>query len=352
MKRIYIIAPLALGLVSCHSTDEKAQQQETVAQTESLNYVVARTSDHTEALLLTGKVVSNPNTTVVYKPLSEGIVSQCFFTVGDYVKAGQKLMTVQSTAFYELQNQLEASAGALKLAERELKRVKQMFEDGLLAEQSLIEAQIDSDQATALYSRLETAIKMYGEAVGQGVYQVNAQRDGYILTKHAPVHSTISPADEVYTLSPNDDLMILANVYATSVNDITVGQRVDISTPSLPNRTFKGKIVKMYPYIDAEEKVMKAQIEFDNTNLALKPDFMVDIKVHNEAWGQKVCVASDCLVFDDKQYFALLKKSGKMYKQPVEVAHHTRKYAIIESGIAVGDSVLAEKQLFYYAQLK
>lgn len=351
MKYKYIMLALTVLVSACDSSEEEVKDEKG-NQIDTLNYTVASISKNTGSLLLTGRVTTNPNETVVYKPLSDGIVLSCSFAIGDYVKVGQQLLTVRSRAFYELQTEVEEAKGKLRLAQRELRKSKQMFEDGLLAEQNLIETQLEYDQAQLSLGYLQATMKMYGTTVGRGIYQVNAQSEGYIFSKNAMMSSTISPEEAVYTISSINHLLILANVYATSVDQISVGQEVEITSPSCPNETFQGKIAKIYPYMDAEEKVMKVQIEFENKRLALKPDFMVDVNVKKNTIDKKISIPSECLIFDKNKFYAVIKKNGELERQEVNISYQNKDYAIIEKGLLVGDSILSEKQLFYFTQLK
>lgn len=350
MKLSNLVFAISILATACSSSEQKENNKEEV-NNEDLKFIVAKTSEDAGSLTLTGKVITNPNETVVYKPLSEGIVVRSYFNVGDYVKRGQKLLTIKSRAFYELQTDVSEVRGTLKLAKRELNKSQQMYDDGLLSEQSLIEAQVEFNNAKANLERLQSELRMYGITAGRGMYQVNAQTDGFIFSKNAGMSGTITPDDEVYMLSPINNLLILANVYAKSINNVSVGQKVEITSASYPGVVFNGEIEKLYPYMDSDDKVMKAQIKFENTHLDLKPDFTVEVKVKNDTQSN-ICIPSDCLVFDDNRFFVVAKQKGKLKKQEVSVLNQDKDDAIIEKGINAGDSILADKQLFYYNQVK
>lgn len=351
MKFSNLVFAISVLAVACSSSEQKESQEEET-ENDKKSFIVAKASDDSGSLTLTGRVTTNPDETVVYKPLSDGIVVNCYFNVGDYVRCGQKLLTVRSTAFYNLQTEVSEAKGTMKLAKRELNKSEQMYNDGLLSEQSLIEAQIEYNNAKTNLGRLQSTLRMYGTTAGRGVYQVNAQTDGFIFSKNAGPSGTISPDDEVYMLSPINNLLILANVYSKSIKDVSVGQKVEITSSAYPDVIFNGEIEKLYPYMESDENVMKAQIKFDNVHLDLKPDFVVDVKIKNGKLNNTICVPSDCLVFDDNKFFVVVSERGKLKRREVTVLSQDKDNAVIGKGINVGDSVLSEKELFYYNQIK
>lgn len=352
MKAYYFIAITLLSLAACSSNSTSNEEKNNKIPYEYLHYVTAQTLEEIDVLTLNGKVTYNQDEIVVFKPISDGIVVKSFFTAGDYVKAGQKLLNIKSDAFYELQTEIESAQGDFKLAQRELKKSEQMFEDKLLSEQEIIEAQVEYSKAKSTLERLEASLKMYGSAIGRGIYQVSAQSNGYVFSKNASPASTITPDDEVYTLGQIDNLWIMANIYAKSIEEVTVGQSVIIKSPSYPSKLFNGKIVKVLPYIDPEEKVMKARIEFENKDLALKPDFTVEVKVLNENLKNKIYLPSECLVFDNNKFYVLKKKSGALKIQEVTILKQDKNNTVIQEGVQLGDSILSKNPLLYYTQLK
>lgn len=339
-----------LGVTACKQTTTKDAIKEHISYN-ALQYTEAVSSSNVISTSLTGKVTYNEDQIIVYKPISEGIVHQTFFSTGDYVKKGQKLLTVRSDSFNELQTELKSAQDELSLATRNLRKAENMFEDKLLSEQELLEAKIEFNRASDNLAKQQAAIKMYGNDVGKGLYQVNAQTNGYIFSKKASPSSTITPDEEVYTLGKLDNLWIMANIYTKSINLLIPGEEVTITSPIYPNKVFKGKIDRILPFIDSEERVMKARIEFINEDALLKPDFIVDIKVQDVRLNNIPAIPTECLIFDNNRFYVVAKTNGSLAIKPVEIFKQDDKQCLIKEGIEIGDSILCENQLLYYTQL-
>lgn len=352
MKSSHLIFTViaTLGITACKQASTKDSIKEHINYN-ALQYTEAVASSNIISTSLTGKVTYNEDQIIVYKPISDGVVHQTLFSTGDYVKKGQKLLTVRSDSFNELQTELKSAQNELSLATRNLRKAEDMFEDKLLSEQELLEARIEYNRANDNLAKQQAAIKMYGKDVGKGLYQVNAQTDGYIFSKKASPSSTITPDEEVYTLGKLDNLWITANVYTKDIDLLTSGEEVTITSPVYPNKVFKGKIDRILPFIDSEERVMKARIEFVNEGNLLKPDFIVNIKVKDVRLNDIPAVPTKCLIFDNNRFYVVAKINGDLAVKAIEVYKQDDKLCLIKEGIEIGDSILCENQLLYYTQL-
>ena len=345
------ILVLATMLTACSTENKSSQVQSENMAIGGLNYTIATVSSELNNIKLNGKVTYNEDELITFSPMSEGIVLKTFFSAGDYVQKGQKLLTVKSDTFYELQTEYKATLNEVYLATRNVNKAQQMYEDKLFSEQELIEANIELNKAKEEEERLNTAIKMYGQEVSKGIYQVNAQMTGYIFSKQASPSTAINPDSEVYTLGNLNNLWIMADVYTQDIAAVEAGHEVIISTSAYPNKEFKGTINRILPFIDSEDRVVKARVDFDNEGLFLKPEYTVEIKVQNKNIEGKLMIPTKCMVFDNNNFYAVIKQNNKLKSVKLDIHKQTGSYTFLNNGIQEGDSVLAENQLLYYTQL-
>ena len=342
---------LVATLAACGGQNDQKNEIRERVEINALNYTVAKASDELSNIKLTGKVTYNEDEIIVFTPMSEGIVMRSFFSVGDYVKKGQKLLTVKSDSYYELQTEYKATKSESALLKKSYNKAEQMFDDKLFSEQELLEAEVEYQKSVEDEARILNALEMYGAEAGRGIYQVNAQESGYIFSKNASPSTTITPDEEVYKLGKLDNLWIIADVHTKSIGSISVGEEVTITTSAYPDKVFKGKVNRILPFVDEEDRVVKARINFENTDFALKPEYNVNITVHNKHQEIKACIPTSSLVFDNNNFYVVVKRNNKLMAQKIDILKQDDKVCLVNKGIEVGDSILSENQLLYYTQL-
>ncbi|MCD8042149.1 MAG: efflux RND transporter periplasmic adaptor subunit [Tannerellaceae bacterium] len=316
--------------------------------------VEATESAHETEMTLTGKVVSDPDKTVSYTPLVSGVVERTYFSLGDKVKKGQTLMDIRSTELSALESDLITQETELKIAQREWKTAQSMYQDGLLSERELLEAEGQVKQAEAVLAKTKADISVFGVSKGRGTFSVIAPMDGYIITKSVSAGSTVSAENEpAFTIAGLESVWIIANVYASNLSFVREGMDAFVSALSYPGEQFPGKISSLSQVFDPEDKALKARIVMDNPQLKLKPEMSVVIRLKEEYPSKKVAVPSEAVIFDNDIYFIVVAGSDDdfSFRRVTPVGHHAGT-TFLANGIQAGERVVVKNQLLIYSELK
>jgi len=357
MKILYI-SIIALLFISCSGNENTGSVEN---KTENLNpsflnnikTVKAEAGNQNEELTLTGKVDYDPDKVIHYLSLVNGIADRCYFSLGDKVQKGQILLDIRSSDLSALQSEAVSTESDVKIARRELQTAQSLYEDNMLSEKDLLEAQAKVKQAQAAYEKIQSDIGVHGVNKGNGRFSIKSPMTGYIVNKNVSSGSTVSADGEaLFTVADLGTVWVIANVYASNLQFVKEGMEVDITTLSYPGEIFRGKISALSQIFDPEEKVLKARIVLDNKDLKLKPEMSVVVKLKGETFSQFVSVPTDALIFDDDRYFVVVKEGEKFESKEVQLQGHNRKMTYIASGLSAGVDVVVNNQLLIYAGLK
>lgn len=157
---ILTLALLNMVLMSCNKADQNneeiAKEQECLSEAmkSTLNMEKVTLRPIERSLTLNGYIDYNQDKTVPYNSLVDGLVTNTYFSLGDYVKKGQLLAEIKSTDTNEIYSELKSSEAELKVAKRELESVESMYKDGIASQKELIEAQeeVKAKNVTTGYS--------------------------------------------------------------------------------------------------------------------------------------------------------------------------------------------------------
>ena len=262
MRKIIYIA--ALFIIACQSNDKTNNEEKNgkvfdKSFLQSIEIVKSYNSPLQKELILTGKVNVDPDKTVSYSPLVNGVIVKTYFSHGDKVKKNQQMADIRSTELSSLQSEL-------LIAKRNMQSIESKFNDGLANEIELVEAKSN-------YEKLKSDISLFGESLGNGIFSVKSPGNGYVTVKNGNAGSPISQnGDPIFSISDLSCVWIEANLYAGNLRFVKEKQEVEISTVAYPNEIFKGEINFISQVFDSEDKSLKVRIVMDNNELKLKPE--------------------------------------------------------------------------------
>lgn len=346
----------AIFLVSCSGENENKKE------TADIHNSFQQLIETTPALLkkqevdvtLSGKVEYNPDKIIRYTPLTSGIIDRVYFSTGDKVAKGQRLLDLRSTELSQLQAEEVSLKAEVKIAEREMKTARSLFDDNMNSEKELFEAEAKLNQARAALRRIETDMSFYHYNHSTGTFSVMAPMSGYMVDRNISSGSTMSSEGEpIFTIADLSTVWIMANVYAKDLLFVHEGTDTEIQLLSYPNRTFAGKITKISNVFDKEERTLKAWILMDNKELLFKPEMSAVIKLKNKSEREMIAIPSEALVFDNNRYYVVVRKGDEKFEvREVKLGNRGNGTTYLESGLSAGENIVIKNQLLIYSQLK
>lgn len=344
MRKVIYIAAL-LCLVACgeanQTTESKNEMQKGVHDSfaQNIETLLVSKKPLLKELILTGKVVCDPEKTISYSPLVGGVIVKNYFSLGDRVSKGQKMLDIRSSELSALQSELV-------IAKRTMQSAKSKFEGGLANELELVEARSN-------YEKLEADLSLYGESQGGGVFTIKSPGGGYVITKNGNAGAPISESgDPLFSIADLSTVWIEANLYAGNLQFVEKNQKVEISSVAYPNEVFSGEISFISQVFDPEDKALKVRIMLPNTALKLKPEMSVMVKVFNNSPMELIAIPNSVVIFDNDNYFVVVKQDNDFTVREVEIFNNHSDITYLSKGLNEGDEIVSKNQLLIYNELK
>ena len=224
----------------CHADPDQRQRIHVIT--------VQRTVSFRPAVEATGNVAFNgDNSTQVLSPVS-GPVTRVLVSPGAIVTRGQPLAYVSSPDFAAAVAGYRKAQTAYRNAKRIADRDSALFKNDALARSELEQAQADVASAAA---DLDAAVQSM-RALGVEPAQIDAVRDGKTVAIEAviraPIDGTVvekpiadgqllqAGTTAVATIADLRTMWVMANVFATDLKDVVVGQPWRSSPTRAPSR--------------------------------------------------------------------------------------------------------------------
>lgn len=358
MKYTYLF-PL-LFLFSCQEKETVIEKSDKFCLNEDLKKKITieevKKETVSETFSLTGNVTYNADNVVQFTSLVNGIVTNTFFSLGDYVKKGQVLAEIKSTELNSLQSENKSVVSQLLVAQRQLASTKSMYEDGIASQKDLIQAESEVNVLKSSLENITGNLALYSASSEKSVFQIKAPSNGFIVSKNMSSGMQISEGSEpLFTISDLNEVWVMVNIYATDMQNIKENMEVKIKTLAYPDETFSGKITALSQVFDAEERVLKARIVMKNKDLKLKPGMSADIIINkqNASIESMVAVPVRAVIFDDNHNFLLVYKDDcNIEIREVEPVTKNSEVVYFDKAIQENEKIITKNQLLIYENLK
>jgi cobalt-zinc-cadmium efflux system membrane fusion protein len=192
-----------------------------------------------------------------------GKILKAFYSLGDEVKQGDILFTIDSPDLLQAESNLLATAGVLELQTRTLTRLSNLLKTGGSSQKDVDQATSDQQTAEGNFKAANNAVRIFGKTDAE-IDQILAERkvdstllvpcpiSGRIVTRNAAPGFLTQPgnAPAPYTVADLSTMWMIANVIETDAPAYKVGQEVEVRVPAYPDAVFKGHVTTVGSMID------------------------------------------------------------------------------------------------------
>src|SRR5437899_1914923 len=314
----------------------------------------------------------------------EGRVAQVLADVGDNVKAGQALITLDPQ---ELQFEVDRQRGlvtqvraqlgigpndpppsdpkkiaSVQRAEADLfdadhkyGRAQQMYKDNLISQQQLDEAasRFQSTKATytvalqevdrlkALLISSEASEKLAEKKLGDAA--IRAPFPGAIKTRSVHPGEYVRVQSPVMVLVRTDRRRARLAVPERWAGWVKDGATVDLHVEAFPGETFQGKISRINPVVAQDSRTFEAEALLVNLDGRLKPGFFLEASIPSEKEEKTIFVPERAVNYRYGVYKVFLLNGNRVSERQIRPAGQTedergRRFEVAE-GLKPGDRV-------------
>ena len=299
-----------------------------------------------EDVYATGSVVPVSRQEVMV--LTPGLVSKVAVKVGDLVKVGQILVTLDST----LEDAQVAQAKAnVEAAQTNVDTAQSSLNDARTSQLSPVSSGTIT-QAEGVLAQSKAALKQAQEALkvaqvqqGQKVYKASIA--GTVLEVNAQ-EGNISPVQQPLIVVANlAQMNVEAQLNEVDAGKVQPGRKVNVTSRVLGNTSVQGTIVEIAPEAVSQlsaqgnaSPTVGVKIRLDKVPAELKPGFTVSIQIILATKEGVLAVPQEALFQEGSKNYVYQIKVGRLLKTEVKVGIGNDTHQEITSGLKVGDLVV------------
>ena len=123
------------------------------------------------------------------------------------------------------------------------------------------------------------------------------------------------------------------------------GTAVEAATPALPGKTFRGRVARILPEVNAQTRTIKARIELANPSGQLAPGMFATIEFKSGARGDVLLVPTEAVIQTGKRTVVVAAlDDGKFAPVDVDSGAEADGRTEIRKGLAAGQKIVVSGQ--------
>jgi RND family efflux transporter MFP subunit len=364
---------------------------------------IVKPAENTSKLVLPGDMQAIQDIPIYAR--ANGYVHQRYVDIGDNVKAGQLLATIETP---ELDQQVEQAKANLQVAEANLDSAEADRQTNV-SQLRAAEAAIRQAKTNLDYSRIENiryhkladegavsyedgdrALKLYNsdtEALKiaeqnekaaqtqlestdnkvaankrsveanranlkqyqalQAFHNIIAPSDGVITARFIDPGSLValgggSGSTQLLTMARTDVLRIYVDVPQSDYRYIHNGDKAEVLLQEFPDKVFTGTVTNIAGALNSGSRTLQTEIRIQNQNHVLKPGAYADVRFSFNRPDPPLVVPSNAVITKNDGIYVALATDGKVHYQKIEAARDYGSKMEVSSGLKDNDVVLLD----------
>ncbi len=299
-----------------------------------------------ETLTVTATLQADPDRVARVGPRIEGRITAAPVKVGDNVRSGQSLATLDSLQVGEAQAALTLARAELRIAETDFNRAETLNAEEIIARKDFLRAQADRDKAAAGVRAAVDRLRLLGGTLDApptqaSAFTVVAPFAGTVIEKKLTLGQLATPAEPLYVIADLSRVWVLAALPEAALAKVRVGASAKVTLAAYPGQVFSGRVGHIGAMLDKDSRTVAARIELANADGRLKPEMFASASI--EAAGDKreaLAVPDAAIVLLDGQPHVFVYEQGAYEARQVEPGERLQGRTVLKSGIKAGDEVV------------
>ena len=261
-------------------------------------------------------------------PQMAGRITKINVEIGDFVKEGQVLAEIDKAQLLQAQLQLQNQ-------EVELQRLKSLYEEGGLS-------QSDYDAIQLQYNVLKTQVDNLLENT-----TLRSPINGVVSARNYDVGDMYAMSAPLFTVEQIVPVKLLIGVSETDYSKVKKGDSVTVTADAIPDKTFYGKVNRIYPTVDPATRTFTVEVKIDNAYKTLRPGMFARATI-NFGSNNNVVIPDVAVVKQqgsgERFVYVLNEDNTVTYKKVVLGRRMGAEYEVLE-GLEDGDKIVIGGQI-------
>jgi len=290
-----------------------------------------------------------------------GKILKANFNIGDDVKAGDVLFTIDSPDLLQAESTLLAAAGVLELQKRTLARVTGLLKAGGSAQKDVDQSTSDQQTAEGNYKAARDSVRIFGKTDAEIDQVVDNRKVDSTLLVPSPIAGRIVARSAApgfltqpgnppapYSVADLSTMWMIANVIETDAPFYKIGQEVQVTVPAYPDTVFKGRVTTIGSIIDPNSHRQLVRSQIDDPQHLLRSGMYASFVIRVGEPLHSVAVPANGVVREGDGTMTVWVTSDRRHfvKRTVKIGQQQDGWDQVLEGLQPGETVVTDGAVF------
>lgn len=266
--------------------------------------------------------------------------------VGDLLDSGHVILRFDDELATLQMNQsranLEAARVAMAKQERDLERLRNLFEQGNMSRNEYEAAELGYKGAEASLAGAEAAMGLAARTLKET--SVRMPYRGHLSAKIAIVGQSLAPGMPVAEVVKINPIHIEVGLTESDIVRAKTGQPVTMKTSTYGGRSFVGKVSTVGAAADISTRLFPVDIVFSNPDFSLKPGMAAAVDITVASYINVIVVPQAILFTEEDKTTCFIVKNNLAESREVGVGPSRFGQVMLRAGVVEGDTVIIAGQ--------
>lgn len=341
-----------------HNQDDLIQISHEQFKAEQMQVGNAAMHPFTQIFKTNGIVTASHQSKACVHSYISGIIKSISVNLGSYVRKGQKLCTIESKEYINIQQQYLESLAKLKATESDYQRIKSLYKQKISSQKDFLSIESEYNMLNAKIKALTAELNILNVNLNNledgnlsAYLSILSPIEGYITIQNCKLGQFVNSQYLLMEVIDNKDLQLHFFVYQESVNKFQPGQLLNIYSPNNSESIYRAKIISIGKSIDPETRSIKCIAELeDKLNQVFISGMYFQVEVIIDTLNARA-IPSEAIIKTGNKYYVLIKEkedNNALFFRKEEI-----KPGLVSSGFTqiIGDEYLNDiliKGSYYY----
>lgn len=195
-----------------------------------------------------------------------GKVSAIHFESGQQVEAGTLLLQLDDSVD---QAELEGIVAERRMSELQFKRREELLDSKTISRSDVDEARLRMENAIA---QLDTKRAKIAKK------RITTPFSGWLGIRQVDLGEYLQPGAAIAPLDAMDPIYLDYALPERELDQISVGQEVEVRVQAFPDETFSGRVAALNPGIDPGTRSLRVRATLENPQARLRPGMFAEVR--------------------------------------------------------------------------
>lgn len=302
-------------------------------------------------LVFPATVAAAPNASARIDARASGVVRSVNKILGDYVRRGEAIASIESADAAALAAQVAAARARVNELSALYERERRLFEENVTARQDLEAAQANLQVARAELSRAQSAAAAAGVGGNGRSLAVTSPISGKVTSAQIVLGAYVSAGDELFQVVNASGLQVQVALPANDAARISPGDEATLEFGQ--DREIGGRVRSITPALDPENRSATAIIALSRAVPGLQPGAFLQARIRpsGEADVEAISVSEEALQMVEGREVVFVRTETGFRAAPVVTGPRSAGRIRIISGLREGQQIATRNAFLLKAEL-